>query len=208
MNMDMNNNEGTQEQLSQEASIAAAAATDPNGQTNHTEPADTKEQISSAASDIAGDDGYVVVEDGGQLSLFGFDSVIAPGSSDKKENKADSCAPEVKPTSGGKADAKSGKGRGKGKVATPVIPPVPELESVKLGEGWKIHYAAQVFEVDVLFADDIAASKESIPFEDIRLKLVMEEDAAELTPSGTKWRYDEDQKQLFPDAWGQDKGAR
>jgi len=140
------------------------------------------------------DSQFQIVEEGGQLSLFGFDAITS-STSDKKEPSE--CG---SPTE----DKKIKRGTNKTKPTIATAPPKPELESVKLGEGWKIHYAATVFEIDFLFAEE---GVESVTLEEIRLKLVTQEDAAELTPSGTKWRFDIEQKQLFPDAWGQEKGA-
>lgn len=100
--------------------------------------------------------------------------------------------------------------QGKRKISeikhTPKTPRIPVLESIKLGEGWKVHYSANTYKVDFLFLEEGRNNVESVTLEDIRLKLLIEEDAAELTASGTKWRYDIEQKLLFPDAWGEDKG--
>ncbi|MCM3130173.1 MULTISPECIES: hypothetical protein [unclassified Paenibacillus] len=167
------------------------------------------EQTSAGESDQSSpesdDSGYRIVDEGGQLSLFSFDAITSSSDGQDKKDAAGSCgADTVK-----QADSRKKHGRGGAKSKTPVqqAPKEPELESVKLGESWKIHYAATVFEVDVLFQDELNNGVESVTLEEIRLKMVTEEDAAELTPSGTKWRYDIDNKQLFPDAWGQDKGA-
>lgn len=129
------------------------------------------------------DESLLIGNDAGQLTLFGID--IEPA----KDNKEKQAEKTKKKSNTAKSTMK------------------PDSINVNLGEGWKIHYAASVFEVDVLFQDELSSGTEIVSFEDIRLKLNVEEDCAELTPSGTKWRYDLDQKQLFPDAWGQDKGA-
>lgn len=138
----------------------------------------------------------------GQLTLFGLEAITSSGTENKKD-ATESCGTDV----GKKTDAKKRQGREKSKGPVVQAPKEPVLESVKLGESWKIHYAATVFEVDVLFQDELNQGVESVTLEDIRLKMVTEEDAAELTPSGTKWRYDIDNKHLYPDAWGQDKGV-
>lgn len=144
---------------------------------------------------------FQIVDEGGQLSLFAIDAITID-EIDKKEEVSDSCE-----TTSNKSDKNINRGSGRKKPSVTKAPPTPALESVKLSEGWKIHYAATVFEVDILFEDELNNGIEHVTFEEIRLKLVTEEDAAELTPSGTKWRYDIDQKQLYPEAWGQDKGA-
>jgi hypothetical protein len=151
------------------------------------------------------DTGFRIMDDGGQLSLFSLDAITSSSVTEDKKDSVDSCGAEAgKQTAAGK---KNGRGGSKSKSVVPQTPPKSELESVKLGESWKIHYAASVFEVDVLFQEELNNGVESVTLEDIRMKMVTEEDAAELTPSGTKWRYDIDNKQLFPDAWGQDKGV-
>jgi len=144
----------------------------------------------------------------GQLSLFGDDAFVT---NEKKEVSTESCnVSEVKLSStiaaDNKAKVRSKKGVAKKEDEVPKTPPMPKLESINLGEGWKIHYAATQFEVDILFADELNTGAVTATLEEIRLKLVTEEDAAELTPSGTKWRYDIDLKKLYPEAWGQDKG--
>jgi hypothetical protein len=146
---------------------------------------------------------FRIIDEGGQLSLFGFDAITSSNTEEKKDSP-DSCGADAKKTEAGK---KNNRGTGRTKPSVQVAPPKPELEHVKLGEGWKIHYAATVFEVDILFEDELNSGVENVTLEEIRMKLVVEEDAAELTPSGTKWHYDVEQKKLFPDDWGQDKGA-
>lgn len=143
-------------------------------------------------------------EEEGQLTLFGFGAITSTEKNEKKES-SNSCGDSVgKQTSTLK---KQGKGGTKSNQATSQTLKEPELEFIKLGESWKIHYAASVFEVDVLFINHLNNGVETVTLEEIRLKLVYEVDAAELTPSGTKWRYDVDNRQLFPEAWGLDKGA-
>lgn len=144
----------------------------------------------------------------GQLSLFGDDAFVT---NEETEASTESChVSEMKSSStiaaDNKARTRSKKAVAKKEEEVPKKPPMPKLESINLGEGWKIHYAATQFEVDILFADELNTGVLTATLEEIRLKLVTEEDAAELTPSGTKWRYDIDQKKLYPEAWGQDKG--
>lgn len=146
---------------------------------------------------------FRIVDEGGQLSLFGFDAITSSNTEDKKDS--DNCGAAADKKSAGAK--KNNRGAGRSKPTVTAATPKPALESVKLGEGWKIHYAATTFEVDKLFEEELNNAVENVTLEEIRLKLVTEEDAAELTPSGTKWRFDVDQKQLFPDAWGQEKGA-
>ncbi|MEK5358086.1 hypothetical protein [Paenibacillus sp. FSL L8-0709] len=136
----------------------------------------------------------------GQLSLF-TDEWFTPSKLPEGKQSVDNCG----------SDSSKAKGAaGKRKISeikhTPKTPPIPVLESIKLGEGWKVHYSANTYKVDFLFLEEGRNNVESVTLEDIRLKLLIEEDAAELTASGTKWRYDIDQKLLFPDAWGEDKG--
>lgn len=145
----------------------------------------------------------ITSSDEGQMSLFSDDwfAPVDPISEDKKDNASDSCGAVI-PTPKAPTSKKK-------KAASEVVPKketAPKLESVKLGEGWIVHYSANSFRVDFLFLEESRNNIESVTLEEIRLKLVTEEDAAELTASGTKWRYDEELKHLYPDAWGQDKG--
>lgn len=136
----------------------------------------------------------------GQLSLFN-DEWFKPSQPAAENTTPESCGSTAPKTKGPTNKKKSAETK-----PSKVNPPAPVLESVKLGEDWRVHYSANTFNVDFLFLEERRANVESVTLEEIRLKLVIEEGAAELTASSTKWRYDVELKHLYPEAWGQDKG--
>jgi hypothetical protein len=155
-----------------------------------------KGQVESAVNDSSTFGVEITINSDGQLSLFGPDLEDAKKVDEKKGKSAAST----------KAESKVGK---KSAPKTSAAALKPKLEKVPLSEpeSWTVHYAGQTYIVNTLFEEEIADGKTEATLDEIREKLATAEGCVELTQARTKWDAEEEQKRLFPVAFGTSKGG-
>lgn len=148
----------------------------------------------------------LVVQEDGQYSLFGDEAILSEPRTeeqlqkdeDNKTEKGSKSKSNRKKTSSNSVSKSS-----KASSSTTVTASKKKSQDILITDDWTVHYATHTFKV----SDFVKTTK---PSEEINLEVLrqsMEQEFFEMTKERTRWDYDLDNKRLFPDVIGTDKGG-